>query len=282
MTAIRMMNPLEAETFMKQHNSDAFTLLDVRQEWEYEEAHIPGALLLPLPELPAKGASLSRDKALIIYCRSGARSLAAASLLENYEFENIYNIIGGMAAWQGENAHGPAELGLFLFDATDSPRTILLKAFSLEHQLELFYTRNAGKQQNPSIRQTLLQLAGYEDKHKKTLHRIARKLNSEEVSYDDFAVEALALDLGALEGGIDMDDLMRQYGVRAGDEAGLVQFAMAVEAQAFDFYTRCGRKSTVSEAVELFDIMAREENAHLAILAKFMDSLGDGRRGGVP
>ena len=57
----------EAEAFIKEHREGAYTLLDVRQPSEYEQARIPGARLIPLPELGDRIGELDPEKPIITY-----------------------------------------------------------------------------------------------------------------------------------------------------------------------------------------------------------------------
>lgn len=57
----------QAETYMAEHASDAVTLLDVRQPSEYQEGHIPGATLIPLPELTDRIGELDPEKPTLVY-----------------------------------------------------------------------------------------------------------------------------------------------------------------------------------------------------------------------
>jgi len=76
-----------------------FQLIDVREPYEYDEANI-GGHLIPLGEIPARFEEISRDKQVIMQCRSGARSANAAMFLEqNYGYLNLYNLEGGILAW---------------------------------------------------------------------------------------------------------------------------------------------------------------------------------------
>ena len=80
-----------------------YIILDVRTEEEYNESHIPGALLLPnetigtdeISELPDK------DQLILIYCRSGNRSAQAAEKLVDLEYTNVYDF-GGIIDWPYE------------------------------------------------------------------------------------------------------------------------------------------------------------------------------------
>ncbi len=57
----------ELRRYMAEHHEEAYLLVDVRQEKEYARAHIPGARLLPLAELPARLAELPADRDIVFY-----------------------------------------------------------------------------------------------------------------------------------------------------------------------------------------------------------------------
>jgi len=61
------MDTAEAKVYMDEHKEGTFTLLDVRQPGEYEKTRIPGAKLIPLPELPDRLGELDPKKPLITY-----------------------------------------------------------------------------------------------------------------------------------------------------------------------------------------------------------------------
>lgn len=76
-------------------------LLDVRSPAEFASGHIDGAKNVPLDQLPGKLSSLNTAKGVVVYCRSGARSARAASIMKSSGVkEEIYNL-GGMARWDG-------------------------------------------------------------------------------------------------------------------------------------------------------------------------------------
>ena len=66
--------------YISRHLEKDYVIIDVRQPQEYLQEHIPGALLIPLPELEAKQSGLPKDKDFIFYCKSGGRSQAAAMM----------------------------------------------------------------------------------------------------------------------------------------------------------------------------------------------------------
>jgi rhodanese-related sulfurtransferase len=83
-------------------NNEDFQLIDVREEAEYENANINGTLI-PLGEIPSRHDEISKDKKVIMQCRSGVRSANALNFLEqNYGYTNLYNLEGGIIAWARE------------------------------------------------------------------------------------------------------------------------------------------------------------------------------------
>lgn len=74
-------------------------VLDVRTENEYEAGHIAGTELVPLSELEQRTGELDKDDALLVYCKSGTKSVEASNILIQHEFESVYNMEGGINAW---------------------------------------------------------------------------------------------------------------------------------------------------------------------------------------
>ncbi len=79
---------------------DSVILLDVRTKTEYDTEHIPGSILIPLAQLENDIENIITDKTttIIIYCRSGNRSLEAIDILENLNYTNLYDL-GGILDW---------------------------------------------------------------------------------------------------------------------------------------------------------------------------------------
>jgi rhodanese-related sulfurtransferase len=74
-------------------------LLDVREPWEYQAGHVPGAQLIPLGELEQRVTEVPRDRPVLAICHSGQRSLAAAGYLQQLGYTSVSNVDGGTAAW---------------------------------------------------------------------------------------------------------------------------------------------------------------------------------------
>jgi len=87
-------------------------LLDVREPGEFQAGFLPGAINVPRgmleakadPAMPPHDVRLAdRDQAIIAYCASGARSLLAASTLQEMGFKNVKSMAGGFGVWQQES-----------------------------------------------------------------------------------------------------------------------------------------------------------------------------------
>jgi len=87
-------------------------IVDVRRARAYREAHVPGAVNLPLPELPERVAEVDWDEAIVCVCPKGESSLRAARLLEAYESvpdeATVYSLDEGLQAWDGPVDSGAA------------------------------------------------------------------------------------------------------------------------------------------------------------------------------
>jgi rhodanese-related sulfurtransferase len=86
-------------------------IVDVRERSEFEGAlcRIPGAQLVPLQDLPRQLERWSREQPIVLVCRSGRRSAAAAAVLAAAGFTSVFNLRGGMLAYRA--AELPADCG---------------------------------------------------------------------------------------------------------------------------------------------------------------------------
>ncbi|MCG5433008.1 rhodanese-like domain-containing protein [Mycobacterium sp. MYCO198283] len=73
-------------------------LLDVREPDEWRRGHAPGALHIPMGEVPARLHEIDRDAELFVVCMAGGRSLKVAEYLRTQGYEPA-NVTGGMLAW---------------------------------------------------------------------------------------------------------------------------------------------------------------------------------------
>jgi rhodanese-related sulfurtransferase len=98
-TAIRRLEPGQLQALLQGQASAAPVLIDVRAAREFALSHLPGAVNMPLGELPRRLAEIPRHSSLVFICRGGARSWAAANLAVNSGRESPAHLEGGMLAW---------------------------------------------------------------------------------------------------------------------------------------------------------------------------------------
>jgi len=89
---------------MKDSQED-FQLIDVREEYEYDIANLGGELM-PMGSILEFHDRISKDKTVVVHCRSGQRSrIAIMNLEEKYGFRNLFNLKGGILAYADEIDH---------------------------------------------------------------------------------------------------------------------------------------------------------------------------------
>lgn len=95
----RSASPAEATRLI---NHEDAVVLDVREDAEYQGGHIINSVHIPLRYLPERLTELERHKGkpIIVGCRSGSRSNRACGLLKKHGFDPVYNLAGGVMAWQ--------------------------------------------------------------------------------------------------------------------------------------------------------------------------------------
>ena len=79
-------------------NKNAF-LLDVRTPDEYRQAHLRGAVLIPVNEVERRLAEVPRNRVVVVYCAVGSRSGMAAALLAGKGYGEVYNVSDGIVGW---------------------------------------------------------------------------------------------------------------------------------------------------------------------------------------
>ena len=95
------------EAYKRLESEEDIILLDVRNQGEYEEQHIPGSILIPVNDLEkrAEAELTDKDADIIVYCASGKRSTSAANILAGLGYSKVYNM-GGIMDWPYEVESG--------------------------------------------------------------------------------------------------------------------------------------------------------------------------------
>ncbi len=232
----------QVRDIIENDSPENYQLLDVRQPAEYKKDHIPGAILIPLKELPTRYTQLAATKKTIVYCRSGVRSKAGVQILDDKGFTEAINMTGGILQWRGHRAFGDETLGLELFLDGDFSSACSM-AMAMENGLKSFYQTLADKTKNKTSRDLLIFMARLEDSHMEKLQKV----------YCDNA-SLPASQSTANEGGID-----------------IIRIGMMFESQAYDLYLRLARKEQDPKRKDFFMKMAAEEHSHLETLTRELE-----------
>ena len=91
-----------AELRRRQQAGEKFSLVDVREQWEYDVCRIEGAKLMPMRTIPANLQALDGGESVICYCHHGMRSLDVAAWLRSQGVERAQSLAGGIDRWSME------------------------------------------------------------------------------------------------------------------------------------------------------------------------------------
>ena len=199
----------------------------------------------------------------------GGRSRAAAQLLSGKGFKEVYNLKGGINAWEGLVAEGPEEAGMLYLKGDETASEIIILAYGMEAGLGSFYLKLAEMLDEPEVVGILTKLAGIEDKHKEKLYAVYSTLNPGVGGIEAFEAD---IEADVMEGGLTTDEFLTKNKSVMQTLEDVLSIAMMLEAQALDLYLRYSSvvKEEKSKAV-LYNI-AEEEKAHLTVLGNLMEA----------
>jgi len=103
---VKKYKEVKADKFQSLIDNNGVQVIDVRTSQEKSDGIIPGYQMINLmsADFENKVANLDKNKTYLIYCRSGNRSKRACNIMADMGFKNLYNLIGGIRAWN--NAYG--------------------------------------------------------------------------------------------------------------------------------------------------------------------------------
>jgi molybdopterin/thiamine biosynthesis adenylyltransferase/rhodanese-related sulfurtransferase len=119
-------------------------VVDVREQHEFEEGHIPGAVHVPRGHLESRieGAAPDRSKPVVLYCASGNRSALAADTLERLlGYENVESMTGGITLWKDRGYNVEVPRALTPEQRSRYSRHLLLPEIGLEGQVKLLESK---------------------------------------------------------------------------------------------------------------------------------------------
>lgn len=189
-------------------------------------------------------------------------------MLSGKGFKNIYNLSGGIKAWEKEVAIGPEDAGLQLFAKAADGEQAIVVGFGLEMGLRDFYLTMQKKVTREETRAIFGKLAGVEILHQEQLLRLYAEITGKQVSLEDFAAKIVE---PAMEGGLTTDEYLQLYKTDLDSEVEVLSLALAIEAQALDLYLRAAERSTDAGSEQVLRRIAAEERSHIAMLSKYIE-----------
>jgi rubrerythrin len=183
-------------------------------------------------------------------------------------YKEIYNLTGGIKAWEKEVAVGAEDTGLHLFTREESPEEAIIIGFGLEMGLRDFYLSMLPKVSLDSTQSLFKKLADIEILHQQRLVELYKEMTGTVLSIEEFA-EKIAEP--AMEGGLTTEEYLQLYTVDLNSELEVLGLALAIEAQALDLYMRAADKSKNSETSQILRQIAEEERNHIQRLSSYID-----------
>ena len=270
LTPVKSMDVGQAREYVQKKPPEELTLLDVRQPNEYEAGHIPGARLIPLPDILSRLDEIDSNKTTVVYCAVGGRSRVAAQMIAAQGFSEVYNLSGGFKAWKGEAAFGAEEKGLELFTGNESVEETLVVAYSLEEGLRSFYLEMQAKVKNSNARNLFKKLSEIEVKHQERVLEEYRKITASSITREEFEKKVV---VSTLEGGLTTEEYTTLFHPDWESVTDIIEVAMSIEAQALDLYLRASERSDEPQSQKVLRQIADEERTHLAQLGKLIETI---------
>lgn len=268
-TPVSSMDADEAKAYMAQHQEKDYTILDVRQPWEYEDSHLPGAKLMPLPQLSDMHEDLDPDKPTIVHCAVGGRSRVAAQMLSGWGFKEVYNLSGGIRAFAGAKATGPKELNLDLIRGDETPTEIITLGYGMEKALQIFYETMLQQTSDQEMQAFFRQLAQVEVSHEQRLFSVYKQIAPEPQDQESFEANVVPK---ILEGGFDAQEFLETNKSHLQTAPQVLDLAMMLETQALDLYLRFAGRCSQPQTRDVLFALADEEKAHLARLGRMLET----------
>jgi rubrerythrin len=190
-------------------------------------------------------------------------------MLSGLGFKEVYNLKGGMMAWEGLKASGPKELNMDLVRGDESPVEMVRLCYSLEDGLKKFYKniqeKGLGNEEMETLFSKLVQI---EENHKKRLSELYAKI---EPSGKDLESTKSVGGQTIMEGGFNIEEFTQQNEPFMDNAYHVLDLAMMLETQALDLYLRFSQETENKDTKEVLFRLADEEKGHLGALGRWLD-----------
>ena len=258
----------DLKAYISEHKEQSYLLIDVREPKEYRQGHIPGSVLLPLKEVEAGITNFDLEKDIFFYCRSGRRSRIAANLVADMGIpaKSIFNLAGGILAWQGETL--PDFPRVTVFDAAEDIPSKLRRAIELEKGAQTFYRACAESFEDETISREAMTLAKLEVEHAKIIYRI---LHRHQPNLEDFEKIFKAAAADIIEGGLSVAEAIEMLKKAEGNPCvNFSELALEIEFMAYDLYKNLGAMASEKEVALQMLALSEQEKGHTRVLANML------------
>jgi len=264
-------SPDDLRTCLENLHPDDLQLIDIRPLAEYVAQHLPGAVRIPVEDLPQLAKDFDTEKLTIVCCTRGVLSRAAAQVLSRVGFTRVHVLKGGMHAWKWGASNGLPEQSSAPFLCGETATEQALFAWQVEAATCQFYQTMAETLPVPEVAALFAELAVSEEKHKTTLMALWEGLSGQAAAKDFPAGLVMSQTEGMMEGGLSLVDVLA-WAARSTPEA-ILDFAMALELSAYDQYLFLSHNAGDPDSERLFEVMAAEERHHLKTFASLLTRL---------
>jgi len=180
----------------------------------------------------------------------------------------VYNLKGGIKAWNGLKAVGPADMGMSYLRGDEDVMVIIALAYGMEEGLRGFYEAVSDRAEDPDVAGLAAKLSEIEERHKERLFALYVSLHSTTALREAFESDTVA---GVMEGGFTTEEFLHQNRDAMTTVPDLLNIAMMLEAQALDLYMRYSEKLQDDPGKGVLYDLAEEEKGHLASLGRLME-----------
>lgn len=256
--------------YMNEHPDGEYLLVDVREPQEYEQAHIPGAQLLPLGQLESRLEALPKHRDIIFSCRSGARSRVAAHMAAEKmpDHGSLYNLDGGILAWQGHTVKDFPKIKLLVLE--EGMQQTLMAAMDLEKGAWNIYRYIQEEYSGTALSQTIEYLSMAEMAHAEALYDVWEKGETNPPQFEDLFA---GLKGEILEGGMSLTEaILRLESTMIPVNLAVYELALDIEFTAYDLYRYAGETTDDPALKKLFFDIGEGEKKHMASVVEALNT----------
>ncbi len=252
----------ELRTIIDGNKETQFSIIDVREDFEYHSGHIPGAIWIRLSEIENQPDLVPDTREVIFYCRSGVRSMAAAKLFEESEksknVSSIKNLTNGMLGWNGAKLLNMPKINLF--KNQHSLEELIFKAMEFEKGAYLFYSAIYDRYDFLPYVGTIKALQKAETAHGKILFRhLGRPMDEFDSCFQNLSGEIMESGMSVEQALDQMESFSENICID------LLEFLIYMELAAYDLYKVMAQKKEDTKSV--FLAIAQEEKSHIRSIA---------------